>query len=112
MRAARLVAVLEILLCSDFLTQFAIGETLRAFGLVPTAANGELSMRFVVALLLTDTVLLIGMILFLLRAHGERPRDVFLGTRPIAGEIRLGVPMTLAAFFIAIAVLGSIQFVA
>jgi membrane protease YdiL (CAAX protease family) len=112
MRAARLVAVLEVLLCSDFLTQFAIGETLRAFGLFPKAANGDLSVRFVVALLLIDTVLLIGMILFLLRSHGERPRDVFLGTRPVAGEVKLGLPMTLAAFFIAIAVLGSIQLVA
>jgi len=112
MRAARLVAVLEIILCSDFLTQFAIGETLRAFGLVPRVANGDLSVRFVVALLLIDTVLLIGMILFLLRSHGERPRDVFLGTRPIAGEVRLGLPMTLAAFVIAIAVLGGIQLVA
>src|SRR5215510_9446195 len=51
MRSARLVAALEIVLCSDFLTQFAIGETLRGFGLSPTAANGDLSVRFVVGLL-------------------------------------------------------------
>ncbi len=82
MRAARLVALFEILLCSDFPTQLAIGATLRVFGILPKTAHGDLSVRYVVALSLADTALLIGLILFLLRSHGERPRDVFLGSRP------------------------------
>src|SRR5262249_39555540 len=61
---------------------------------------------------LVDTAVLIGLIFFLLKKHGERPRDVFLGSRPIAGEIRLGLPMTLVVFAIAVAVLGIVQFVA
>jgi CAAX protease family protein len=111
-RAARLVALFEVLLCSDFPTQVAIGATLRVFGIVPKAAHGDLSVRYVVALSLVDTAVLIGLIFFLLKRHGERPRDVFLGSRPIAGEIRLGLPMTLAVFAIAVAVLGIVQFVA
>jgi uncharacterized protein len=111
-RAARLVALFEILLCSDFPTQIAIGATLRAFGILPKTAHGDLSVSYVVGLSLADTALLIGLILFLLTLHGERPRDVFLGSRPIAGEVRLGLPMTLAAFVIAIAVLGTVQLVA
>ena len=110
--AARLVALFEILLCSDFPTQLAIAATLRVFGIVPKTAHGELSVPYVVGLELADTVLLIGLILFLLTSHGERPRDVFLGTRPVAGEVKLGLPMTLAVFVIAIAVLGGVQLVA
>jgi membrane protease YdiL (CAAX protease family) len=112
MRAARLVALFEILLCSDFPTQIAIGATLRVFGILPKTAHGDLSVRYVVALSLADTALLIGLILFLLRSHGERPRDVFLGPRPIAGEFKLGLSMTLAVFVIAIAVLGGVQLLA
>jgi membrane protease YdiL (CAAX protease family) len=110
--AARLVALFEILLCSDFPTQLAIAATLRVLGIAPKTAHGDLSVAYVVSLELADTVLLIGLILFLLASHGERPRDVFLGPRPIAGEVRLGLPMTLAVFVIAIAVLGGVQVVA
>jgi membrane protease YdiL (CAAX protease family) len=112
MRAARLVALFEILLCSDFPTQLAIGATLRVFGILPKTAHGELSVRYVVALSLADTALLVGLIFFLLRSHGERPRDVFLGSRPVAGEFKLGLSMTLVVFVIAIAVLGGVQVVA
>lgn len=111
-RVARLVALFEVLLCSDFPTQFAIGQTLAAFGVMPKTAHGELSVTFVVVLSLADTALLIGLIFFLLLYHDERPRDVFLGSRPVAGEIRLGLPMILAALAIAIAVLGFVQLVA
>jgi membrane protease YdiL (CAAX protease family) len=110
-RVARLVALFEVLLCSDFPTQVAIGATLRVFGIVPKT-HGDLSVRYVVALSLVDTAVLIGLIFFLLKKHGERPRDVFLGSRPIGGEIRLGLPMTLVVFAIAVAVLGIVQFVA
>jgi len=110
--AARLVALFEILLCSDFPTQLAIAATLRVFGIAPKTPQGDLSVAYVVSLELADTALLIGLILFLLASHGERPRDVFLGPRPVAGEVRLGLPMTLAVFVIAIAVIGGVQVVA
>jgi membrane protease YdiL (CAAX protease family) len=105
-----MVALFEILLCSDFPTQLAVGATLAAFGILPKSAHGDLSVRYVVVLSLVDTALLIGLILFLLKSHGERPRDVLLGPRPIAGEVKLGLPMTLVALAIAIAVLGAVQF--
>ena len=111
-KAERLVALFEILLCSDFPTQFAIGQTLAVFGILPKTAHGDLSVTFVVVLSLTDTALLVGLIFFLLLWHGERPRDVFLGWRPITGEIRLGLPMILVALAIAVAVLGIVQLVA
>jgi hypothetical protein len=39
----RVVAVIEVLLCSDVLTQYAIGGTLGALGYRPTTAGGKLS---------------------------------------------------------------------
>jgi uncharacterized protein len=111
-RAARLVALFEVLLCSDYPTQIAIGTTLRVLGLPSKTASGDYSVPFVVTLELTDTVVLIGLIFFLLLQHRERPREVFLGSRPVAGELALGLPMIVAAFVIAIAVLGAVQLVA
>ena len=65
-----------------------------------------------VTLSLVDTVLLLGLIALFLRSHGERLRDVFIGPRPIAGEARLGVTLTVAALAIGVAVLGAIQMAA
>lgn len=105
----RIVALLEILICSDFPTQVAIGATLQVFGISQNDAHGRLSVAFVVALSLADAIALIGLILIFLRAHGEHPRDVLFGRRRLLREVGVGVPMILVALGIAIAVLLSIQ---
>jgi membrane protease YdiL (CAAX protease family) len=104
-----MVALFEVILCSDYPTQFALGLTMNAAGLSPIRPNGQLSLSYVVTLSLVDTALLLGLIALFLRSHGERFRDVFLGPRPIAGELRLGGTLTLASLAIGIAVLGAIQ---
>jgi membrane protease YdiL (CAAX protease family) len=106
--AARIVAILEVLICSDYVTQIAIGGTLHALGFTPTT-NGRLNVAFVVALSLGDAVLLIALILTMLYAHGERPREVLFGRRPVAGEAALGVPLVAAALLVASAVILAIQ---
>jgi membrane protease YdiL (CAAX protease family) len=106
--AQRVVAAIEVLICSDFLTQFAIAGTLTAFGYQPSQ-HGRLNIGYVVALSLGDALLLILLILLMLYAHGERPRDVLFGARPIAPEIVVGVPLILAALAIGLTVLLGIQ---
>src|SRR5260221_9200494 len=106
--AGRVVAAIEVLICSDFLTQFAIAGTLTAFGYQPSQ-HGRLNIGYVVALSLGDALLLILLILLMLYAHGERPRDVLFGARPIAPEIVAGVPLILAALAIGLTVLLGIQ---
>lgn len=106
--AGRIVAIIEVLICSDYLTQFALGGTLTAFGYQPFV-RGTLSVRYVVALSLGDTLLLLGLVFVALYAHGERPRDVLFGRRPIVPEIVAGVPMILAALAIGVVVLLSVQ---
>ena len=105
----RLVALIEVLICSDYPTQLALGATFALVGLGPYTAQGHLRLGYVVGLSLADAVVLLALILVFLRAHGERPRDVFFGHRPIAGEAAIGVPLILAAFGIGIAVLAPIQ---
>jgi membrane protease YdiL (CAAX protease family) len=109
--AGRLVALLEVLLCSDYPTQLALASTFAALGYRPTV-NGHLSVAYVASLSLLDTALLLGLILLFVRAHGERPREVFVGTRSPWTEAMIGVPLTLAATAIAAVVLGAIRFLA
>ena len=108
---ARVVALIEVLICSDYLTQFALGGTLAAFGYQPFI-RGKLSVRYVVVLSLGDALLLVGLILVMLYAHGERPRDVLFGRRPIVREGALGMVIIPVALVIAAAVLLTIQRVA
>ena len=108
-RAARAVAVLEVLLCSDVVTQILIGNALLRFGYAAKLPGGQLSVGYVVALSLGDAVLLVGLILLLLYAHGERPREVLFGGRPMAGEGMLGVLLIPIAFGIAVAVILTVR---
>ncbi len=105
----RLVALLEVLLCSDYATQAALGATFTALGYGPYGANGELHLGFVVTVSLLDTACLVGLMLFFLHAHGERPRGLFLGSRPVSREASLGLPLVLVALGIGIALLATIQ---
>ena len=110
--AERTIALLEILLCSDYPTQFALASTLAAAGYRPFAANGHLLVGYVVTLSLLDSALLVGLILLFLRAHGEQPREVFLGTRWVGAEARAGVSLTFVALGIGFGVLVAIQVLA
>jgi membrane protease YdiL (CAAX protease family) len=107
--APRLLAIVEILLCSDYPTQFAIGALLMVSGVRSFDAHGALSTGYVVVLSLADAVVLVGLILLLLVAHGERPRDVFFGRRSIAREAAAGAPLVFVALGIGILVLAPIQ---
>jgi membrane protease YdiL (CAAX protease family) len=106
--AERVTALIEVLLCSDFPTQIAVGAALAAFGFRLLGPDGGLNLQFVVWLSLIDTVLLVGLIFLFLRAHGEQPRTVLLGHRPVGREMVVGAKLTMAAFVIAIVVLGAI----
>lgn len=107
--AARIAALLEVILCSDYPTQLALAATFAAFGFHAQTADGTLGIAYVVVLSIADTVFLLGLIVLFLRAHGERPREVFFGNRAIGDEIRRGLPLIFAALALGIAVLLAIQ---
>ena len=105
----RIIAVLEVLICSDYPTQLALSGTLGAFGFAPFAAHGELSVGYVVGISLVDSVLLVGLVLIFLLAHGERPRDVLFGERSIPTEALYGLLLIPVAIVIGASVLLTIQ---
>ena len=105
----RIVALLEVVVCSDFATQLALQATFLALGFNQRNHDGSLNLTYVAALSLIDAVLLIGLILFFLRSHGESPREVFLGRRPVGEEARFGLPLSFAALAIAFTALLLIQ---
>jgi membrane protease YdiL (CAAX protease family) len=105
----RILALIEVLVCSDYPTQFILAVTLNRIGLGTFNARGVLSTSFVVVLSVADTAVLLALIVLFLRAHQERPRDVFLGRRSIAREATIGVALTAVALLIGIGVLGTIQ---
>ena len=104
--AARVSAILEIALCSGIPSQLALAYMLALAGLTPLV-GGRLSFGYVATLLLLDATLLIGLIFWLLRRHGEHPREVFIGERPVGGEVKLGVGLTAAVFALAVVVLSA-----
>lgn len=105
----RVMALLEVVICSDYPTQLALGATVAALGYGPLGANSELRLAYVVLVSLADTVLLLALVTMFLSVHGERPRDLFLGARPISAEARAGLPLALAAFGLGVIVLVAIQ---
>jgi CAAX protease family protein len=108
-RLARSVALIEVLICSDFPTQLALAATFTALGYPAFGPDGRLQIGFVLGVSLVDTVLLVGLIVMFLRAHGERPRDVLFGRGTLAAEVRHGASLTLVALGLGIGVLLAIQ---
>ena len=111
-RGQRIVALIEVVLCSDFVTQIAVGGALAALGVAPyVKGTTRLSVPYVVALSLGDAALLIGLMLIILRAHGQSARQVFLGRRSVIGEAILGLPLTIIVLgIVAIVMLSVLRF--
>ena len=107
--AARFVALLEILICSGVPTQVALAATFTVLGYPAFGPGGRLQIGFVVGVSLVDTVLLVGLIVMFLLAHGESPRGVLFGPRRIVHEIRFGLPLTFVVLGVGIGILLAIR---
>lgn len=108
----RLRALFEVLVCSDFPTPLFLAQVLALAGIRPFTPDHRYSATFVVTLSLSDAVLLVGLVIWFLRANGERPRDVLFGDRRPWREAVLGLLLTPLVFLIAIVVLATVQHVA
>jgi membrane protease YdiL (CAAX protease family) len=106
------VAVAEILLCSSVPTQVTIGYLLRLAGLAPVGADGQLSLPFVLVLSIADTFVLIGLMMALTRAHGERVAALWLGDRPVLQEVRVGLLLVPVVFLMVVIVLNVLRLAA
>ena len=110
--ADRAVALLEVLLCSEYPTQIVIAQALTVVGFHQQNSDGSLNVSFVAMLSLVDAAVLIGLILLLIAARGDRPSQVLFGSRPAASEAVAGIGLMFASLLVAAAVLIAIQLVA
>ena len=104
----RLLALLEVLLCSSLPTQVLIASILAMIGIAPRIGD-QLSLTFVFALSLTDTVVLIALMVALTRAHGDSPWLLWRGRPPLAGEILVGLMLVPVAVLIVAFLIGIIR---
>lgn len=107
--AARVAALAEVVLASGFPTQLGIGALLFGLGLDIRAADGRLSMSYVVTLWLIDAVVLIGLITALLRARGERLGELLFGSRRQLREVALGIALLPVVFALVVGALLSVR---
>jgi membrane protease YdiL (CAAX protease family) len=108
----RLTAIAEILLCSSVPTQLLIATGLRLAGWTAFDEAGQLSLPFVVALSLLDTILLIVLMVGLTWARGERVSELWLGTRPISREAVIGALLIPVVFVLVVVLLNLLMAVA
>lgn len=107
--AARLVALVEVLLCSGFPTQLVLILLFAAAGWTPFDEASHLAPAYVLTLTVADAGLVVGLALFFLSWHGESPRAVLLGRRPPSVEARLGLLLVPIVFAGIVLVVGSLR---
>jgi membrane protease YdiL (CAAX protease family) len=108
----RLLAFVEVVLCSGYPTQILILSVMTAFGMRMTTAGGQWSPLFVATLSLIDTAFVVGLVFFFLYSHQERPRDVLLGNRPVWLEAITGLTLLPLVFLLTILMLGLVNVLA
>jgi len=108
----RMTAIAEILVCSSVPTQVLIASILRMAGWMPFDEAGQLSLPFVVALSIADTAVLVGLMVALTVAHGERVSELWLGNRPVRREAIIGALLIPVVFFLVVVLLNVLMAVA
>jgi membrane protease YdiL (CAAX protease family) len=99
---SRWSAMLQVLIICGIPTQI-VAATVLALGLgIPPMIAGTISFEFVAILSFVDTALVAVLIRVFLTLSGERSGDVFVGTRPVAGEMLRGLAW-LPVVFIGVA---------
>src|SRR5690606_25023083 len=86
----------EVVLCSGYPTQLAIGGGLHLAGVPAITPEGGLSLPFLAWTSALDTILLLTLVVWLTRRRGDSVKQLFFGHRPAAREALLGVALAPA----------------
>ena len=105
----RMAAIAEIIVCSSVPTQLLIASLLRTAGLMPFDDSGRLSLAFVVTLSAADTIILIGLMVILTIARGERVSELWLGSRPLGREASIGALLVPVVFILVVLLLSALM---
>lgn len=98
----RWLAALEVLVVCGIPTQLFLA-TLLVYAGMPMFAGARTSLEFFATLSLLDTALVALLIRLFLTLSGENSQDVFIGRRPVIGEIGRGL-LLLPVVFVAVTV--------
>jgi len=90
----RLRVLTQVLACSGLPTQLLLTGLLTLAGVRPLEADGTLSLRFLVLMTLSDTVLLVGLVRFFLHAGGETVQQTLLPPQQRRADLLLGLLLT------------------
>jgi len=104
----RLSALLEVMLCSGYPTQLSLVLLMTSMGMRIRTATGGLTPSFIFILSLVDAVLVVSLVCFFIKAHGERVRDVLIGNRTILREALVGILLIPLVFTVVVILLGLI----
>jgi hypothetical protein len=108
----RLVAVVELILCSSIPTQILLQGLMIGLGFNPRTEDNGLSLSFVVTMSLADTVVLIALMIALTRARGESVAALWLGQRSVWKEALLGVSLVPSILLMVVVILTSVRLLA
>jgi membrane protease YdiL (CAAX protease family) len=101
----RLASLIEVVICSGFVTQTALGLGLLLLGVNARTRDGGLSLMAVTLLSLSDTALLLALMFLFLRMRGDSPKALFLDNRSVRRESLLGLA-TVPVVLLAVGALG------
>ena len=105
----RVVAAVELFLCSSVPTQILLQGLMIGLGWKPRTDNGGLSLSFVVTMSLADTAVLIALMVALTRARGESVSALWLGERKVWKEALLGLALVPSILLMVLVVLTSVR---
>jgi membrane protease YdiL (CAAX protease family) len=106
---ARAAAIIEVILCSGLPTQLALAGLLALAGIAPYGADGALSPAYVFVLPLADAAVLLALVTWFLRLHGESVSEVMLGRRPVVREGLIGLLHIPLVFLLALVVMLAVR---
>lgn len=107
-----MAAIAEIVLCSSVPTQLLVAAVLRTAGWTLLDQSGQLSLSFVVTLSVADTFILVGLMVGLTMARGERISELWLGNRSVGREAGIGALLIPVVFFLVVLLLSALMAVA
>ena len=105
----RLIVVLEIVLCSSLPTQLVITNLLVAAGWPAILADGSYSLPFVLTSQLADTLVLIVLMIYFMRMHGESASALWFGQGRIRREALVGLGYVPVVFLMVVILLNAIR---
>jgi membrane protease YdiL (CAAX protease family) len=105
----RTIAIAELILCSSVPTQLLLQGILLGLGWKPVTETGDFSLSFVMTMSLADTALLITLMVWLTRAHGDSVSELWLGHRSIVKESVIGIALVPPIFLLVVIVLNTVR---